>query len=77
MPKKNITTEDLSRMIAKGFAETATKKDLGSLKIEVNELKTEMNDRFDKIERLILADHKRRIERLELEMRELKNALAM
>ncbi|MBI2644532.1 MAG: hypothetical protein HYW95_03455 [Candidatus Wildermuthbacteria bacterium] len=33
--------------------------------------------RFDRIEKLMLADHKRRIEKLELEVRELKDLLAI
>ena len=68
MPKKNITTDNLAIMVAKGFEDT--KKDIGNLK-------SDMDKRFDKIDNLILADHKRRIERLEIEMKELKNALAM
>ncbi|MDP3764462.1 MAG: hypothetical protein Q8Q95_02470 [bacterium] len=70
MPKKKTTIEDLARMVAKGFEETATKKDLGDLRLE-------MNRRFDKVENIILIDHKRRIEKLELDIKELKNALAM
>ena len=33
--------------------------------------------RLERIEKLILADHKRRIERLEVEMRDLKDLLAV
>ena len=33
--------------------------------------------RFDRIETLILADHRKRIEHLEQEVKELKHALAM
>lgn len=36
-----------------------------------------LNDHFEKIEKLILADHKRRIERLEDEMKDLKGLLAI
>ena len=36
-----------------------------------------MDERFDRIEELILADHKRRIERLESEVKELKDLLAV
>ena len=36
-----------------------------------------MDERFDKIEKLILADHKRRIEKLETEVKELKELLAV
>jgi len=36
-----------------------------------------VDERFDRIENLLLADHKRRIEKLEAEVKELRNALAM
>lgn len=52
MKKKNISIDDLAVMVQKGFAETATKHDLKSMRFE-------MNERFDRIEKLILTDHKR------------------
>lgn len=57
-------------MVQKGFDETA-KKD------EMNARFEEVNQRFDKIEKLILADYKRRIEKLELEVREVRDLLAI
>jgi len=36
-----------------------------------------IDERFDKIEKLILADHKRRIEKLETELKEVKELLAI
>lgn len=77
MVKKKTTIDDLARMVAKGFEDTATKQDLNSLKSEMNKKFDGMDKRFDKIENLILIDHKRRLEKLELEMKELKNALAI
>jgi len=68
--KKNITIEDLARMVQKGFEETAKAS-------EMNKRFDEVDKRFDKIEKLILADHKRRIERLEIEVKELKEILAV
>lgn len=70
MAKKNITIESLARMIKKGFDETAKKE-------EVNRQFYQINERFDRIEKLILANHKRRIERLEEEMKELRGLLAL
>jgi hypothetical protein len=63
------TITDLARMVQKGFNETAKAK-------EVNLRFKGMDDRFDKIEKLILADHKRRIEKLEIAVKELKEILA-
>lgn len=36
-----------------------------------------VDERLEKIEKLILADHKRRIEKLEIEVKELKELLAV
>lgn len=36
-----------------------------------------VDERLDRIESLLLTDHKRRIEKLEAEVKELRNALAM
>lgn len=69
MKKRTVTIEDLARMVQKGFQETA-KRD------EVNHRFDIIEDRLEKIEKLILADHKRRIEKLEAEVKELKELLA-
>jgi len=70
MKKKNITIEHLARMIQKGFEETA-KKD------EVNYRFNKVDERLERIEKLILADHKKRIEKLEVEVKELRELLAI
>jgi len=70
MKKKSITIDDLAVMVQKGFAETATKN-------EMNKRFDLVDERFDKIEKLILADHKKRIERLEMEVKELRELFAM
>ncbi|MDD3729118.1 MAG: hypothetical protein PHH17_03515 [Candidatus Pacebacteria bacterium] len=70
MKKKNITIDDLAMMIKKGFDETAKKSEV-SRRFDVIE------GRLEKIEKLILADHKRRIEKLEMEIKELKELFAV
>ncbi len=70
MEKEDITIEDLARMIQEGFMETA-KKD------EVNKRFDKIEDRLERIEKLILADHGKRIERLEDQIKELKELLAL
>ena len=70
MENKNITIDDLAGMVQKGFEETA-KKD------EVNERFDKIEDRLESIEKLILTDHKRRIEKLEDEVKELRELLAV
>jgi len=74
---KKITIEDLARMVQKGFSETAKKIELESVAEEMRKGFKAVDERFDKIEKLILADHKRRIEKLEEDIRDLKNLLAV
>ncbi len=62
---KNITLDDLDRMINKGFEETAKKVDMDIQFGEVNE-------RLDKIEKILFWDYKNRIEKLEGEIKELQ-----
>jgi len=73
MNKKNITIDDLAVMVQKGFNDVTEKM---ATKIELKIMRSEMNERFDKIEKLILADHKKRIEKLETEVKELKEMFA-
>lgn len=70
MKKKNITIEDLAVMVQKGFQETAKKSEMDFGFEQVGK-------RFDKIEKLILADHKERIEKLEAQVKELKELFAI
>lgn len=53
------------------------KSDLDTIKKEMKAGFKAVDERFDRIEKLILADHKRRIEKLEEEVRDLKNLLAV
>lgn len=72
--KKNITIDDLAVMVQKGFNGIANEM---ATKNEMNRHFNLVDERFDKIEKLILADYKKRIERLESSVRELKEALAI
>ncbi len=77
MKGKSITIDGLARMVQKGFDETAKKDEMNARFEEVNQHFKEVDQRFDKIEKLILADYKRRIEKLELEVREVRDLLAI
>jgi len=70
MEKEDITIEDLAGMIQKGFMETA-KRD------EINKRFDKIEDRLERIEKLILADHGKRIEKLEDQIKELKELFAL
>ena len=68
--KKNITIEDLAIMVQRGFDETAKQT-------EINRHFNIVEERLDRIERIILIDYKNRIEKLEMYVEELRDALAM
>lgn len=70
MIKKNVTIDDLAMMVQKGFEETA-KKD------ETNSRLDKIEDRLETIEKLLIVDHRQRIEKLEAEVKELKELLAV
>ena len=57
MAKKQVTIEGLAGMIKRGFDEIESKMDR---KAEVDKQFADVTDRLDRIEKLILADHKRR-----------------
>ena len=63
---KNITLDGLARMVAKGFEETAKEKDMMARFDEVNE-------RLDKIEKILFWEYKSRIEKLEDDVKELQS----
>jgi len=70
MSKKNITIDDLAMMVQKGFLETAKRS-------EVNLRFDRVETRLENIEKILLADHRRRIEKLENDIKELKDILAV
>ncbi len=74
MKKKNITIDDLAVMVQKGFNEVSGKM---ATRADMNARFNDVNKRFDRIEKLILENHKRRIEKLETEIKELKELFAV
>jgi hypothetical protein len=69
--KDNTTTiDELARMINEGFMGTASKED-------IQELRTEMQAGFDRIENLLLATQEQRLNDLETRMKNLEDALAV
>ncbi len=89
MAKKNITIDELAVMVKKGFDgvdvkfERVDKRfDVMATKAEMNRrfdavvTKAEMNRRFDGLEDRVLASHQKRIEKLEAEVKELREMFA-
>jgi len=74
MKKEKVTIEDLAAMVQKGFNEVTSQM---ARKNEMNRRFNEVGERFDNIEKLILADHRHRIEKLEVEVKNLKELLAI
>ncbi len=80
MAKKNISIDDLASMVQNGFTEA--KEDMNKRFEQVNKrfdaivTKAEMNRRFDGLEDRVLASHQKRIEKLEAEVKELREILA-
>jgi len=62
MDRQKVTTEELDAMIQHGFAETARKDDVDR---RFDGVDKRLDAIEDKLEKLMLEDHKRRIERLE------------
>jgi archaellum component FlaC len=58
-------------MVGRGFSEVDKRFDGVGKRFDAVE------ERLERIEKLILADHKRRIERLETEMKDLRDMLAV
>lgn len=68
MDRGEVTIEDLARMVQKGFEDTA--------KASVVEAEFRaVNERLDRIEKFLLEEHRRRIEKLEDQMQEVRDAL--
>jgi len=64
MRKKNITIENLAGMVKKGFDGVDHRFD-------------KVDDRLERIEKLLIADHRQRIDKLEIAVKELKELLAV
>ena len=82
MVKKGITIDQLAVMVQRGFGgvdkqfeKTATVDMVQKGFDAVNRRFDEVNKRFDKIEKLILEDHRERIEKLESKVLYLENVL--
>ena len=65
-----MTIETLAEMINEGFKTTATKED-------VKVLEDKVTRRLDRIETLLMAEQKRKIEGLETQMKKLEDTLAV
>jgi archaellum component FlaC len=76
MKNKNLTIDDLALMVKKGF-DGVDKRFNGVDKRfdKVEKRLDKVEKRLDRIEKLILADQKERIEKLEMEVKELKALL--
>ncbi|MDD5433095.1 MAG: hypothetical protein PHE77_00315 [Candidatus Pacebacteria bacterium] len=74
MKKKNITIDDLALMVQKGFTDITENM---ATKDETNKHFNSIEKRLDRVENLVLASHQKRIEKLEAEVKELREMFAM
>jgi len=76
MKKKDITIDDLAVMVGKGFESVDKRFDAVDKRFDgVDKRFDKVEKRLDKIEKLIISDHRERIEKLEMEVKELKALL--
>ena len=76
MKKKDITIDDLAIMVGKGFESVDKRFDAVDERFNgVDKRFDKVEKRLDKIEKLIISDHRERIEKLEMEVKELKALL--
>ena len=62
-------------MVKKGFEETAKQDEMNTRFNSVDKRFDKIESRLDRIEKLILANHQERIEKLEMELKDLKGLL--
>lgn len=73
MTKKNITIDDLAIMVQKGFEKTSTKDQVNHLESRIDKLEKNVGT----IKDLIVENHRKRIEKIETEIKELREMFAM
>jgi len=76
MKKKEITIDQLAMMVQRGFMETQKELSKNAKKIDVDRRFDQVEKRLDRIEKLILPNYKERIEKLEMDVKELKELIA-
>ncbi|MBI4120217.1 MAG: hypothetical protein HY454_02005 [Parcubacteria group bacterium] len=74
--KKNMTVDDLAEMVAKGFADTATKEETAT-KEDLNALKFEVKENTRKLSKIEvwMEDIKKRLDEVEKGIDSLKYAI--
>lgn len=70
---KKTTMEELAGMVKRGFDETAKKRDLDLLKVDVHDIK----ERVENIEKLMLKQHGFQIQVLEKRVKRLEDLFAL
>ena len=68
--KKDVSLDDLAVMVQRGFL--GVDKSFDSVDKKFDFLEAEMNNRFDRLEKIIFHEYRGRIEKLEDEVKELR-----
>ena len=73
MAGKKTTIEDLARMVARGFSETATKVQM----VKVEDRLTKVEDRLENIEKILLRQQNEKIQNMERRINRLEEMFAV
>ncbi len=76
MNKKNVTIDELAVMIQKGFEKTSTKDQVENLELRIVRVEKDVAIIKTTMKNLVAENYKKRIEKLEIEVKELKELLA-
>ncbi len=77
MEKKNITINDLAIMVQKGFEKASTKEQVENLELRTNRIEKDIAIIKGTMKNLVAENYKKRIEKLEDEIKEIKGSLAL
>lgn len=77
MANKRITTDDLAGMVKKGFDGVDKNFKNTASKTDVLSLEKKIDRRFDKVEKILIEEQNRKIERLESRVDYLENILSL
>lgn len=77
MAKKNMTIDDLAIMIQKGFEKTSTKEQAENLELRLGKVEKDVVTIKGAMKNLVGENYKRKIEKLEDELKEIKGTLAL
>ena len=74
---RQVTIDDLAVMVQKGFERTSTNEQVESLELRLNRIEKDITTIKGTMKDLVGENYKKRIEKLEDELKEIKGSLAL